>query len=68
MPEKTKPEKDAWTPEEKKTENQSGEKTGALGNWSDDQRGKSYYYDDAYGYEIYNAEDEDEETVEDSKP
>ena len=67
MPEKTKPEKDSRTREEKKTENHSGEKTDERGNWSDDQREKSYYYDDAYGYEIYKAEDEDEETSEDLK-
>lgn len=29
-------------------------------NWSKDQREKSYYYDDSYGYEVYNP-DEDEE-------
>ena len=31
-------------------------------NWSKDQREKSYYYDDSYGYEIYNPdEDEDDD-------
>lgn len=28
--------------------------------WSKDQQRKSYYYDDAYGYKVYNP-DEDEE-------
>jgi len=67
MPEKTKPEKDSRTREEKETENPCAEKTDGRGSWGDDQREKSYYYDDAYGYEIYNAEDEDEETADDSK-
>ena len=32
------------------------------GNWSEDQQEKSYYYDDAYGYEVYHPdENEDEE-------
>jgi hypothetical protein len=29
--------------------------------WSKDQKEKSYYYDDACGYEIYNPEDDDKE-------
>ena len=66
MPEKTKPEKDNPKRGEKKTENHSPEKTDERGNWSDDQREKSYYYDDAYGYEIYKA-DEDEEIDDESK-
>ena len=28
-------------------------------SWSEDQKTRGYYYDDAHGYEIYNA-DEDE--------
>lgn len=32
------------------------------GNWSEDQQQKSYYYDDAYGYEIYNPDDEETES------
>jgi len=32
------------------------------GIWEQDQREKSYYYDDSHGYEIYNPdEDEDDE-------
>ena len=31
------------------------------GNWSRDQREKSYYYDDSYGYEIYNPDEEDDD-------
>lgn len=30
-------------------------------NWSKDQREKSYYYDDSYGYEIYNPDEDDDE-------
>jgi hypothetical protein len=33
---------------------------GEQGSLSDDQLEKSYYYDDAYGYEIYNPEEDDE--------
>ncbi len=29
--------------------------------WSKDQQRKSYYYDDAYGYEVYNPDEADEE-------
>ena len=33
-------------------------------NWSKDQREKSYYYDDSYGYEVYNPdEDEDDDEL-----
>ncbi len=35
-------------------------------NWENDQQRRSYYYDDAHGYEIYNPdEDDDEEEDED---
>jgi hypothetical protein len=67
MPEKTKPKKNSPQREKKIAETHCPEKTTEGGNWSDDQREKSYYYDDAYGYEIYKAENEDEETIEDSK-
>ena len=30
-------------------------------NWSKDQREKSYYYDDSYGYEVYNPDEDDDE-------
>lgn len=29
--------------------------------WSRDQQRKSYYYDDAYGYEVYDPEKDEEE-------
>jgi len=64
MPGKTREKKDG----EKSAEQTDSEKnfdkkpeTDEKGNWSEDQREKSYYYDDAHGYEIYNPdEDEDE--------
>ncbi len=46
---------------EKRTRRPKNAKNTDDGNWSEDQREKSYYYDDSYGYEIYNPdEDEDE--------
>ena len=30
-------------------------------SWSEDQKARGYYYDDAHGYEIYNPEEEEEE-------
>lgn len=30
-------------------------------NWSKDQREKSYYYDDSYGYEVYNPDEDDDD-------
>jgi len=63
MPEKTKQEKDSRKGAEEKTEKNRVENPGIeeQANWSQDQREKSYYYDDSYGYEIYNPEDEDDE-------
>lgn len=31
------------------------------GNWAEDQKEKSYYYDDLYGYEIYDPDQNDED-------
>ena len=56
MPEKTKHCSDAESAE-KSAENRETEKKG---NWSEDQKEKSYYYDDTYGYEIYNPDEDDE--------
>jgi spore germination protein YaaH len=63
MPEKTKRNKDF--------ENAAKEETAGLPNkqqennakdtWSADQQEKSYYYDDSYGYEVYNPDEEDED-------
>jgi hypothetical protein len=35
-------------------------------NWSEDQRKRGYYYDDAHGYEVYNPENEGDD--EDAEP
>jgi hypothetical protein len=59
MPEKTKPgEKVDRKPQPEEDEKNLPEAD--KDNWSRDQLEKSYYYDDAHGYEIYNP-DEDEE-------
>ena len=39
-------------------------RTDEKGNWSEDQTEKSYYYDDSYGYEIYNPEEDEDDEVE----
>ena len=65
MSEKTKQKKDNPKPVEKEMDESSAEKSAnsEKGNWSEDQQEKSYYYDDAYGYEVYNPdENEDEES------
>ena len=63
MPEKTIQKEDSQKRGEEETEESSVEKckTDERGNWSEDQRKKSYYYDDAYGYEVYNAEEDEDE-------
>jgi len=63
MPEKTKPDKDL----ENAAKRQAAElpnkqqENNAKDTWSADQQEKSYYYDDSYGYEIYNPDEEDED-------
>jgi hypothetical protein len=37
------------------------EKTPDKSSWSEDQKTRSYYYDDASGYEVYDADAEDED-------
>ncbi|MFN2390817.1 MAG: hypothetical protein ABR566_02505 [Pyrinomonadaceae bacterium] len=49
--EKTEKEKEATKPSEENRKE----------TWEEDQREKSYYYDDAHGYEIYNPDEDDEE-------
>lgn len=57
MPEKT----EQREPDDKeKTTTEDCEKDDEA-NWSRDQREKSYYYDDSYGYEIYNPDEEDDD-------
>jgi len=63
MPEKTKRNKDF----EKAAEKQAVElpveqrKDDLKDDWSRDQQEKSYYYDDSYGYEVYNPDNEEDE-------
>ena len=57
MPEKTK-QKKADKESESGTHRAEPKETGGETDWSKDQQEKSYYYDDAYGYEIYNPEDD----------
>ncbi len=63
MPEKTKRNKDS----EKTAEKQAAElpaescETVVKDNRSADRKQNSYYYDDSYGYEIYNPEEDEEE-------
>lgn len=59
MPEKTKPKEDAKRKKEKCAEKNTSESENAA--WSEDQKEKSYYYDDAYGYEIYKPDEENDE-------
>ena len=59
MPEK--PQEEKQTQNETKEIFQKKRENKSDGNWSEDQREKSYYYDDAHGYEIYNPDEEDDE-------
>ncbi len=63
MPEKTKRNKDFENAAEKETAELPVEPREAIvkDTWGTDQKEKSYYYDDSYGYEIYNPEEEDED-------
>lgn len=61
MPEKTKQEKKRESAKRQKSDNKP--KNDKAGTWGEDQKEKSYYYDDSYGYEIYNPDKEDEDEV-----
>ena len=49
------------TPKEKsqneKVRNDEHEKA----SWSDDQKAREYYYDDAHGYEVYKPDEDEKE-------
>jgi hypothetical protein len=66
MPEKTKRDKGFKSDTEKETAELPAEPCEAIvkDTWSADQKQRSYYYDDDYGYEIYNPDEEDEENDE----
>ncbi|MDQ3087234.1 MAG: hypothetical protein M3Q78_01405 [Acidobacteriota bacterium] len=53
-------------PEKSKTEKEIEDtcETGDKSAWSKDQQEKSYYYDDSHGYEVYNPDEDDDETDE----
>ncbi len=61
MPEKTKRNKDFEEVEKKEIAELPVEPCEAIvkDTWSRDQQEKSYYYDDSYGYEIYNPEEDE---------
>ncbi len=63
MPEKTKRNKDFKSDAEKKTVELPAEPCEAVvkDTWGADQQEKSYYYDDSYGYEVYNPDEDDED-------
>jgi hypothetical protein len=58
MPENPHDREDLRREDEKVSEEKENESEN--GAWSEDQKKRSYYYDDACGYEIYDA-DEDAE-------
>jgi len=62
MPEKTKRNKDYEKPAENKPADLPVEsaENNTKDTWSADQQEKSYYYDDSYGYEVYNADDDED--------
>jgi hypothetical protein len=59
MPENPKEKNDKESEAEKSRKGKS--ETDEKSSWSRDQREKSYYYDDAHGYEIYNPDEDDAE-------
>ncbi|MGI8786340.1 MAG: hypothetical protein ACR2HG_01080 [Pyrinomonadaceae bacterium] len=61
MPEKTKQKEDSENHAEDEKSFVEDCEIDKKGNWSEDQKEKSYYYDDAYGYEIYNPDEDDDE-------
>jgi len=61
MPEKTKRNKDLEKTVEKQVVELPVEQRedDLKDDWSRDQQEKSYYYDDSYGYEVYNPDNEE---------
>jgi hypothetical protein len=61
MPEKTKRNKDFENVAKRKVAELPVEQqeNNVKDTWSQDQQEKSYYYDDSYGYEIYNPEEDE---------
>ncbi len=59
MPEKTKRDKDLENAAKRQVAER--QENNVKDTWGADQQEKSYYYDDSYGYEIYNPDEEDED-------
>ncbi len=57
MPERQKKEEKSVEIESQKPE------TGDETSWSEDQKKRGYYYDDACGYEVYQPDEEDSEQI-----
>ena len=58
MPEKTKQQEEQTSAGKCEAENKP--EADKIGTWSEDQKEKGYYYDDSYGYELYDPDEEDE--------
>lgn len=43
----------------KESDESDEEKEGKEDSWKEDQKHRGYYYDDAYGYEAFDPEDEE---------
>jgi hypothetical protein len=63
MPEKTKRNKDFENGAKREVAESpvKQQENNTKDSWEADQQEKSYYYDDSYGYEIYNPDEEDED-------
>jgi hypothetical protein len=63
MPEKTKRNKDFENAAKKQKDELPVEQreNNEKDTWESDQQDRGYYYDDSYGYEIYNPDQEDED-------
>lgn len=59
MPEKNKCETEKKKNAEEKTDEEKTDEEKDV--WSEDQKNRRYYYDDAHGYEIYKPDDESED-------
>lgn len=60
-PKKTQPIEKHIEQHEEKQDEQRKDNAADNASWSEDQKMREYYYDDAHGYEIYNPDEEDDE-------
>ena len=49
------------TPKQKPEAQKSEPDERKKGSWSEDQKQREYYYDDAHGYEVYEPDRDDDE-------